>query len=128
MDIRFIGNSQEKLKKLLDKEHSEEHNNYVELQKKRKEHIEKYHFKDITDIITYLKNGGKLLKDMSYKDEYETYIIYNNDTDKVEIYKKDGCGEIEWSYNSMSIKEFEEKYFFTFIKYDGYIQKWHREL
>ena len=42
MDIRFIGNSQEKLKKLLDKEHSEEHNNYVALQKKRKEHIEKY--------------------------------------------------------------------------------------
>lgn len=124
MDIRFIGNSQEKLKKLFDKEKD----NYVELQKKRKEHIDKYHFKDIADIIDYLKTGGKLIKDMSYHDKYEMYVIYDNDMDKVKIYEKDGCGEIKWSLNHMSMKEFEERYFFTFIKYDDYIQKWHREL
>ena len=31
-------------------------------------------------------------------------------------------------FDNMTPEEFEEKYFFTFIKYDGYIQKWHREL
>lgn len=94
--------------------------------KKMDEHMSKYHFKTIDEIMEWLKSGKRIWKDVSYDHSVDEYFEYRNGL--IERHVKDGDEETPWSYyGRMTEDGFRKKYFFALMEYKEYILNFHKE-
>lgn len=100
-----------------------------ELQRmKTQSHLIKYHFKTFDDIIEYLQSGNKLLFEDVYSGHENECIIYNDETEMIELWKNDKS-KINWDKSVMSIDEFRDFNFFALLEDgSGYIKRFHRDI
>lgn len=126
MDFHLDTRSQINFNAMMDYYNSEIHQKELERMGKRLTHVQTYHFKSYEELIDYLKSGKKAWRDTSYSGGSPQYFLYVNG--EIEIHTKDGCGDVEWSYNHMSEEEFKNEYFFTLIPYKDYLDYFHKEI
>lgn len=120
MEFHISEESQKNLNKMLygDVKEKESKKQYII------EHLKKYHFKTCDGLIAYLKQGGKIKPDILYLSTCIKYILYNKETNNVEIHNYDYCND---KIIIMNLDMFINEYMLSFLPdSNGYIQTWHR--
>ena len=95
---------------------------------KTKTHLMTYHFETFDEIVEYLKDGGVLFFNDCYDDSVNECILYNPNTDMVELWKNKES-VVVWEKPSLTFDEFKDKYFFSLLEDgSGYIFKFHKKV
>ena len=128
MEFSISESSQKKLDEMICGFLRNEESKKEFIKEKSKYHLDKYHFKTFDEIVEYIKDGYRLFFNNCYEGNSNECIIYNPDTEKVELWKNERS-VVEWENSSLTIDEFREKYFFSWLEDgSGYIHKFHKNI
>lgn len=121
MDFRIDKKSKIKLDDMFMSEIKNRTEKYEQRKQIVEKHLKEKHFRNVDEIIDYLKSGHKLLVDKNlYKSSDICQVIYIERMDMFEItYDHKVC--------VCDLEEFRRKFYFALIPYNDYIQFFHKE-